>query len=260
VTSFFDGTYRKRPVEDVVRDVQAAKRDGSRYIAFIDDNISGDVTYSMELFERLIEEDIIWMSQSTLLIAKRPELMRMAYRSGCRLLSIGIESTSSESLEFIKKKFNRPSEYDESVSALRRNGIEVSTEMIVGMDTDDISIIEKTYQFIMNNRIKVPRVHILTPVPGTPLYEELEEQGRILSHEFAEYTGGKAVFTPKRIDSALLQREYWRLYERLYSWPAIMKRLKPSGIKLGPYMWGVILAANIKYRRHIRERISPGIL
>jgi len=83
-------------VDQVVRDVRAAKKNGSRYIAFIDDNIGIDFEYCKELWEVLIPEKIIWMSQCSLHITERPDLMKLAHRSGCRVLSFGIESTNQK--------------------------------------------------------------------------------------------------------------------------------------------------------------------
>jgi len=260
VTSFFSVTYRKRPVSEVVRDIREAKRYGSRHIAFIDDNIAVDFEYCRELWEALISEKIIWMSQASLHLAEHPDMMALAYRSGCRLLSFGIESINEPSLEMIDKGWNRPERYLEAIRLLRRHGIDVSTEMIIGLDGDDNRVFERTYQFIMKAGITVPRVHIITPVPGTPLFDELLRQHRIVTTEYANYTGGKVVFRPLRLSAEELERGYWQLYQRLYRRRAILRRLIPNRAGLGPYMLAVVWASNIRYRSHIKRRISPGIL
>lgn len=260
VTSFFGSTYRKRPVDQVVRDVRAAKKNGSHYIAFIDDNIGVDFDYCGELWEALIPERIVWMSQSSLHITERPDLMELARRSGCRVLSFGIESTNSESLETVKKDWNRPERYSAAIRALRSHGIDVSTEMMIGLDTDDGSVFQRTIEFIMENHISVPRVHIITPVPGTPLYMNLEREGRLLPLDFSNYTGGKVVFRPVNFQPEDLEKGYWKMYEKLFSWPAILKRVFRNRASLGPYMRAVVWIVNMKYRNHIHHRICPGIL
>jgi radical SAM superfamily enzyme YgiQ (UPF0313 family) len=260
VTAFFGGGYRKRPVRQVVENVRAAKKSGSRHIAFIDDNIAVDLDYCRELWKALIPEHIIWMSQCSLHIAEHPDLMRLAHESGCRMLSIGIESTAEESLRQIDKSWNRPDRYADAFAALRAHGIDVSTEMIIGLDGDDRSVFRRTRDFIMANRIAVPRVHIITPVPGTPLYDQLRREGRILSHDIADYTGGKSVFRPNAMSPEELQEGYWDMYADLFSWRSILRRIVPNPARLGPYMRAVVWAANLKYKGHIRRRISPGIL
>lgn len=260
ITAFFEQRYRKRPVDQVLRDVRAAKRQGTRYIAFIDDNIGVDWDYCAELWEALIPERIIWMSQCSLHIAERPQMLRLARRSGCRLLSFGIESTTPESLALVDKAWNRPERYRQAVAAIRQHGIDVSTEMIIGLDADDAAVFQRTFDFIMDNTISVPRVHILTPIPGTPLFDELREAGRMLSQEFIRFTGGQVVYRPRHLTPQELQDGYWRLYERLFSWPAIWRRVARNRASLGLYMRALVLAVNLHYRRHIHHRICPGIV
>lgn len=260
ITTFFSGSYRKTPVERVLRDVRAAKRSGSRYIAFIDDNIGVDFSWCAALWEALIPEKIIWISQASLHIAERPEMMKLARRSGCRLLSFGIESTNPDSLERVDKEWNRPHRYRQAIEALRGNGIDVSTEMILGLDGDDPSVFQRTYNFLMENRISVPRIHILTPIPGTRMWNDLERQGRILSRDFDRFSGGQVVFQPRDIDPARLQAGYWQLYEELFSLRSIRHRAGPNPAALGSYMRAFIAGVNLHYRGHIRRRICPGIV
>lgn len=259
-TAFFQGTYRKRPIDQIIRDIRAAKRYGTHYIAFIDDNICVDFDYSAELFEALIPEKIIWMSQCSLHIAENPGLMKLARKSGCRLLSIGIESVNRESLSEIDKEWNRPERYSDAFKSLRENGIDVSTEMIIGFDSDDSSVFKKTYEFITHNKISVPRVHILTPIPGTEMFERMESQGRIISRDFGRYSGGKVNFQPRRMLPDELQAGYWDLYQHLFAWRSILKRTAVNKADLGPYMRAVVWAINLHYRKHVHHKICPGIV
>ena len=260
VTEFFQGRYRKAPVEQVIRDVRAAKRGGFRYIAFIDDNIGVDFDYCARLWEALIPEKIIWISQCSLHIADRPDMLELAHRSGCRLLSFGIESTSEATLEALNKTWNRPARYTEAIARVREYGIDFSTEMMIGADGDDERVFEKTFRFIMDHRISVPRVHILTPIPGTPLWDAMNDDGRITTTDYEKFSGGKVVFEPKGLDSDALWHGYWQLCEQLFTWGSIRRRLSGSPDGLGTLMRGFVLGANLQYRRHIQQRISPGIV
>ena len=260
ITEYFEQRYRKRPVDQVIRDVRAAKAAGTRYIAFIDDNIGVDWEYCRQLWEALIPERIIWMSQCSIHIADRPEMMRLAHRSGCRLLSFGIESVNPASLEAHDKAWNRPERFGIAIRELRAHGIDVSTEMIIGMDGDDESIFDRTYDFIMDHRISVPRVHILTPVPGTRLHRRMMAQERMLDVDPERLTGGTVTFRPGKIAADRLQAGYWELYRRLFRWRAIGHRIAPNSAGLGPYMRAVVTAVNLHYRDHIRRGITPGIV
>lgn len=260
ITAYFEQRYRKRPVDQVIRDVRAARRAGTRYIAFIDDNIGVDWNYCQELWEALIPERIRWMSQCSLHIADRPEMLRLAHRSGCRLLSFGIESTSEASLSEHDKEWNRPHRYGEAIRTIRNSGIEVSTEMIVGMDGDDDSVFQRTYDFIMANGIAVPRIHILTPIPGTPLHRRLAAEGRLLDEKLQRFTGGYVTFQPKHLDPGTLQARYWKLYEDLFTWRSIFRRIHRNRAGVGPYMRALVVGVNLHYRGHIHHRITPGIV
>jgi radical SAM superfamily enzyme YgiQ (UPF0313 family) len=260
VASFSDRNYRKKPIHDVIRDVRAAKKYGTKYIAFIDDNICVDLDYCHDLFENLIEEKIIWMSQSSLHLTEHPELVKLAYKSGCRILSIGIESLNKSSLEQIDKNWNNPERYASAFKVLRNNGIDVSTEMIIGLDGDDDSVFQNTYNFIVKNKISIPRVHIITPVPGTQLFERMLSDNRITSQDFGRYSGGKVNFIPKNIKAEILQKGYWSLYKELFSWHSILKRIFINEANLDPYMQAVVWAVNLRYKYHVHHRICPGIV
>jgi radical SAM superfamily enzyme YgiQ (UPF0313 family) len=132
--------------------------------------------------------------------------------------------------------------------------------MIIGMDGDDDTVFERTYAFIMDNRISVPRVHIMTPIPGTPLHRRLAQEDRLIDVDFEQYTGGTVTFRPRHIDPVRLQTEYWNLYHRLFTWRAILHRVGRNRAGLGPYMRALVAGVNVHYRSHIHHRITPGIV
>ncbi|MGE5179677.1 MAG: B12-binding domain-containing radical SAM protein [Bacteroidota bacterium] len=260
VTAFHGHTYRTRPIEQVVRDVRLAKKTGARHIAFIDDNIGVDWGYCEALWEALVPEKIVWMSQCSLQIAERPRMLALARRSGCRVLSFGIETTSEESLRSVEKGWNRPARYAEAIRAIRAHGIDVSTEMIVGFDGDDGTVFDRTRRFITENRISIPRVHILTPIPGTPLYAQLEREGRILHRDFSRYTGGRAVFRPRHLTPEALEAGFWAMYRPLFSWRGIWNRLRRNDARLDTRLRAFEAGVNLHYRTHLARGITPGIV
>jgi len=260
IQAYFQRSYRKRPIDQIIRDVRAAKATGSRYITFLDDNIGVDWKFFQHLMEALIPERIIWASQCRLHIADKPDMMTLAYKSGCRILSFGLESVNEASVASVGKTFNHPERYSSLLRAITGHGIAVSTEMIVGMDGDTEATFEHTYQFIMENRVPLPRLYILTPVPGTKMYSDFIAADRIFNHDLADYNGGKAVFRPRQMDAATLQRNYWKLYDRVYALPAIARRMRGVPRKMELPLRTFIFGTNLHYRRHVRERIVPGIV
>ncbi|KGO95651.1 B12-binding domain-containing radical SAM protein [Flavobacterium enshiense] len=260
ISEFFKRSYRKRPVDQVIRDVRAAKASGTKYIAFIDDNIGVDFNYCRELWTALIPEKIIWISQCSLHIAKDDEMLKLAYQSGCRILSFGIETVNEVSLAQIEKEWNEPTKYEEAFAKIKSHGIEISTEMILGLDGDDETVFEKTFDFLMRNKIAVPRMYILTPVPGTPLHKQFMDEGRIFDHDIQKYVGGSAVFYPKNMTAQRLEEGYWQLYKKLYSTKNILKRLNGNDANLELFMRLFVFGTNMTYRNHINRGITPGIV
>lgn len=260
IQAFFERTYRKRPVDQVIRDVREAKKTGSNFIAFIDDNIGVDWNYFTELMHALIAEKIIWISQCSIHIADKPDMLSLAYKSGCRLLSFGIESVNQSSMNAADKNFNKASSYDEQIKRIKEHGIAFSSEMIVGLEEDTEETFAGTYDFVMRNRIPVPRFYILTPVPGTSMYRDFLNAGRIFDHDMKHYTAGRVVFYPNKMDAACLEKGYWKLYKDLYSVSAIYHRMKGIPAGLGLKMNTFLLGVNMHYRKHIQQKIPPGIV
>src|SRR3989454_209243 len=122
------------PVDDVIADVRQLRSFGARRLLFLDDNPIGRPDEAKELFRRLIPERVQWVSQTTINIARDPEMLDLAARSGARILSIGLESLSEESLSSVGKQFNRPGRFAEDIRKLRARGIQVIALVIVGLD------------------------------------------------------------------------------------------------------------------------------
>jgi radical SAM superfamily enzyme YgiQ (UPF0313 family) len=112
----------------------------------------------------------------------------------------------------------------------------------------------------MDQRIAVPRMHILTPVPGTPLWDEMEAAGRITSDDYKLFTGSEVIFKPRNFDQSTLSRGFWQLSEQVFSWTSIRRRMSALPQGIGVLMRGFILGSNLQYRGHVQQRISPGIV
>jgi len=216
---------RYRPIDDVLRDVKAAtSSSGTNQIFFVDDNINMNPKRAKELFEALIPLKIEWHGFATSIIGKQPELLRLASESGCRMLFIGFESLNYENLQNLNKPFNRPDEYKKIISTIHDHGIHIMPSFIFGLDGEDQGVFERTLNFIESNRLSFPLFHILTPIPGTPLYEKLESEGRILEKDLSHYDGNHVVFRPNNMESEHLQRGFDWIINSTYSLPSIFRR------------------------------------
>ncbi|HMK52502.1 MAG TPA: radical SAM protein [Thermodesulfobacteriota bacterium] len=222
VTHFFGKTYRCRPVDEVIEEVKRLEGD---FLVFIDDNIAGNRRYAKELFLRLKPLKKQWASQASMTLTRDPELLRLAAESGCVSLFIGVESLSSENLKDVNKSFNQAHQLEEAMKALHDHDIMVLAGFIFGLDHDDEGVFERTLRFCERNRIELPSFFLLTPLPGTALFQRMEAEGRLLHKDWAQYNGATVVFKPRLMTEETLQRGFnWACREG-YSWGSIFKRV-----------------------------------
>jgi radical SAM superfamily enzyme YgiQ (UPF0313 family) len=222
VTHFFGKTYRCRPVEEVIDEVRGLE---GEFVVFIDDNIAGNRRYAKELFVRLKPLKKKWASQASMTLTRDPELLRLAAESGCVSLFLGVESLSSENLKDVNKGFNQVQQYEEAMKVIHDHDIMILAGFIFGLDHDDEGVFERTLRFCERNRIELPSFFILTPLPGTPLFQRIESEGRLLHKDWAQYNGATVVFEPKLMTEETLQRGFNWVCKEAYSWGSIFKRV-----------------------------------
>jgi radical SAM superfamily enzyme YgiQ (UPF0313 family) len=222
VTHFFGKTYRCRPIEDVMAEVE--KLEG-KFLVFVDDNIVGNRRYAKELFTRLKPLRKQWAGQASITLTRDPELLELAAESGCVSLFIGMESLSPENLQEMNKAFNRPHQFEESIKVLHDHDIMIVAGFMFGLDHDDEGVFERTLRFCERNRIELPTFFILTPLPGTPFFQRMESEGRLLHRDWAQYNGATVVFKPKLMREETLQSGFNWVCKEVYSWSSILKRV-----------------------------------
>ena len=165
-----------KPIDYVVRDITQMK---ARKLVFYDLNIIADRNYARELFEALVPLKVKWFGLATSIMGRDSTLMELAARSGCQGLLVGFESVSQASLADVHKRFNDPLLYEEFVADLQRLGIAINGTFTFGSDSDTKETFDEAIDFVLKNRIELPRFSVLSPFPGTRLYERLESEGRI---------------------------------------------------------------------------------
>ncbi len=261
VYCLYKGKYYKRPVADVVRDIQEVKRLGFKKFLLLDDNILADRAYLKELCHEIKKLEMTWLSQCAIEIGKDEEILKLVSESGCIALSFGIESISQESLDNMNKSWARTDEYSGLLRKIREAGIDVSTEMVVGADGDTLESITATAKFIEDNKVVVPRFYILTPIPGTQFFDEMKQQNRICNDEIYSYNGSEAVHIPRNMTPEELTAVYWKLYNDVFGFRSILKRtVLQQGFLKKPGKHLFYLAVNLYYRHQIKNRITPNII
>ena len=260
VSCLYSGRYVKRPLPEVIRDIEQIKSLGYKKILLLDDNIFSDRKYLDSLLDTLIKLDISWMSQCEITIGKDDELLEKLQKSGCTTLSFGLESISRESLISMDKGWAVPAEYDFLIQNIRNHGIDVSTEMVVGGEGDTLESIRMTKDFIERNKISVPRFYILTPFPGTRFFDQIKEEGRLVNNDIYSYDGTSAVYRPKNMTPDELTQAYWELYSELFTIKSIIKRniFRKEMLKT-PARCIFNMGVNLYYREQIKRSITPNI-
>ncbi len=260
IACLYEGKYLFRPVDEVIRDIKEVKRLGFKRFYLIDDNIVSNPKYLKELCEKITPLKMKWASQCAIHLAKNTKLLKIVRDSGCDLMSFGVESIQQDAIDSLEKPWLKASDHEQNIKILSQSGITVSTEMIVGTDYDTEESIRETYEFIYRNRIPIPRFYILTPIPGTALFKELKQEGRMLTEDLKMFDGTRCVHIPKRIDPEKLTEMYWWLNNKVFSLKSIFHRtIFNSVLWKNPAMLLFSIGINFHYRHYVSKKITPNI-
>ena len=247
VTKFFGRTYRTRPVDSVIKEIRDLK---TKFVGFSDDNIFGNRIYARKLFSALKYEGVIWLSQASLNIADDPNLLRMAARSGCKGLFVGLESADCESLTQMNKGFLKPHKFKDAIGRLHDQGISVLGAFVLGNDNEDPSIFKRTLDFAKKIKLDLAQFAVLTPYPGTAIYNRLIKEKRIFNFDWTKYDAGNAVFKPLRMTADRLKEEVDKLWRDFYRFDEIIMRVLRLGRRI-PIQLLPLLLINFSFRKEI---------
>jgi len=260
IACLYKGKYLFRPVNEVVRDIKVIKQLGYKRFYLIDDNIASNQDYLKELCSEIKKLNMNWASQCALHIASNRELVKEVADSGCDLMSFGVESISQEGLDKLNKPWLKIANHEEYIDTFSRSGIAVSSEMILGTDSDTEESIRETYRFIQMNKVPIPRFYILTPVPGTELYMEMKREGKLLTEDLKDFDGSKCVHRPANISPEKLNEMYWWLNKKVFSIGSILSRtIFNTRLWNNPKILILSFAVNLHYRKYIMRGTPPNI-
>ena len=255
VQAYYKRTYRTRSVERVLDDVRRIKALGGRKLLFLDDNPIADPDAAKELFRALIPERIIWTSQCPVTIARDPELLDLAARSGCVSLSIGLESLDKGVLKGLAKGFNRPGQYSDDLARIRDKGILIIALMMVGLDGQTPAVFESTLEFLEENKVALVKLFTPAPYPGTQFSEEMERAGRIVDRDWAHYDYASILISPQGMTPDELRDGFDETYRRFYSLGSIARRMLPLPRRNVAEHAAYVLA-NVKSHMFLRKNPS----
>ena len=202
----------------------------------------------------MIPLKIKWSGLSTIDIVNKPELFDLMVKSGCEGILAGFETISCENLLSVDKGTNKVNEYKYAVKQFHKVNIPILGCFVAGFDSDTRQSLYEMVDFIDQAGIDLPRFSILTPFPGTPMFDTYEKSGRILTKNWDLYDTMHTVFEPKNMSPKELQEIFFDMWKRAYASKRILKRLsntrKERIIKLG---------ANIGFKYYANKLRRMGI-
>jgi radical SAM superfamily enzyme YgiQ (UPF0313 family) len=221
VSAFNDYNLRTRPLDEVIEELKSL---GKR-VLFMDDNLTCDRAYALELFRAMMPLGKTWYSQASLGLAFDDELLDLAVRSGCQGLFIGFETLSETGLRGYNKKSNLGKDYTKAVRKLHARGIAVCAAFMFGGDEDTPDVFERTLEFLLDSNVETLQATRLTPFPGTPLFADLESQGRIFDKDWSHYDFNHVVFEPRQMSRETLDKGVAWVLRQFHTRRAIARRV-----------------------------------
>jgi radical SAM superfamily enzyme YgiQ (UPF0313 family) len=194
-----------------------------RHLYFLDDHLLGNVRFASALFEGMRGMDRVWQAAGTVDSILRGDLVERAAKAGLRSLFVGFETLSPENLRQSNKKQNLKQNYEHAITRLHDLGVMINGSFVFGLDDDGPDVFKRTVDWGVRNAITTSTYHVLTPYPGTRLYETMEAEGRITTRDWDLYDTRRVVYRPIGMTPAVLEAGYWWAYRNFYSWPNIVR-------------------------------------
>ena len=266
--------YRMRAPEQVAEEIRAS---GRPYAVFLDNNLGSKPEYLRAVCRALAPLEIIWSAAVTVDVTDDPALVRDMALSGCTGVFVGLESLNFGNIRDASKKSPAPEDYARRVRVFHDVGIQVNGSFVLGFDHDTRAVFGELGDWVEEQRMECATFHILTPYPGTPLFAEMEREGRIIHRDWNLYDTAYAVFRPRHMEPEELEFGYRALYRRTFSHSSIWRRrpVDPRSVpaylmssylyKRSNWLWALLIRrrwterawkplVELNRRRHLRFR------
>jgi radical SAM superfamily enzyme YgiQ (UPF0313 family) len=256
ISSFFRHSYIPRPIAEIVAEVASLKR---KNIFLVDDNIGADFSRAKELFKALKPLKISWFSQGSINMADDVELLQLMKESGCLGLLIGFESLHKQNLLQMNKGWNKGRDnYREALKRFRDYGLVVYATFIFGYDGDTMNSFNEALEFALEQRFFLAAFNHLVPFPGTPLYDKLKNENRLLYDAWwleSNYHFGDVAFYPNQMKPEELSNACMKAREKFYSLASVITRFFDFKSNCGNiYNAFQFLSLNLFSKQEIKKR------
>jgi len=233
--------YYTRPIEDVITEI---KNIPQKSIMFYDNSLTVNPECSKSLFKEMLAlKKRFFCNGNSNVLAHDKELVRLSKKAGCVSWLVGFESFMQKTINEVGKSTNKVDEYFQAVKNVHKNRMAVIGSFMFGFDNDTIDVFDETIKMIKKLEIDAADFCILTPFPGTPVFDKFEKEGRILTKDWSKYDMKHVVFQPKNMTQDELIQGVKRMYVGFYSTPYTATRVFRS-LKCGIYPFFMIFTRN----------------
>lgn len=214
--AFFKGgkSFYTQRVDEVLNEIDSLS---GRHLYFLDDHLLGNKKLAAELFDGMQGMNRVFQGAATVQSILQGDLIEKAAKAGLRSLFVGFETFSPENLKQSNKNQNLMMDYEQAVRRLHELGIMINGSFVFGLDHDDKDVFKRTVDWGIKNAITTATYHILTPYPGTRLFQKLEQAGRINSYNWDLYDTRHVVYDSV-MTATELQQGYEKAYKDFYRW------------------------------------------
>ena len=247
ITAFHKAAQSHRPARDVAEEMETS---GSRRFFVVDDNVVSEPSKARELCREITPLGINWVGQASIHIAQDDELLELMAQSGCRGVLIGMESINQQNLKEMGKDWNTAQlTYSQSLQQFRKHGLAVYGTFVFGYEHDDWNVIRESVAFAREHKLFLAAFNHLVPFPGTPLYQRLNAQGKLLQERWwldSEGRVGDVTFRPARMSPSQLEKGCLWARREFYGWQSMAQRIRDlSANAKNLTMLGVYLGLNL---------------
>lgn len=241
--------FRGRPVDVVVEEMKTIK---AKRIFFADASLTINPKYSKQLFKSMKEVNKKFDCFGNInTLARDDEFLQLACEAGVVKWYLGVESISQANIDQAGKGTNKVDNYAKAIQKIKDHNMQVTGFFIFGLDHDTLDIFDHTLQAIFDWGLDEASFSIITPYPGTRLFERLEKEGRIISNDWSRYEEGKINIKPKLMTEKELLDGTRRISLEFFSMKNCIKRSFSNN--LNPVNITMRLLTNISVRSFYRN-------
>ena len=254
----FGRKFRQRAVGDIVEEMRAAKEAfNTRVFIFSDDDVAGNHAWALELFEAIRPLNVRWASQCDILISRNDKLLAAMRASGCVGVILGLESPKAGTLAEAGKRYADADEYLRSIRKIQSHGISIWGSFIFGFDGDDWRDCMNAVRFAQKAKLCMSCYPILTPYPGTQVFEQYGAEGRLLTRDWEKYNGATVVFQPKRMTIHELRHAQMAAFHEFYQPRSALARLGAWPLKRNSWLANLAIHRGLRYYYSRKARPLP---